>query len=320
MLRRSMLGQKREYHIQFNKEKNGCWYMDFPYWPFSHDNLAMVSGADKMLELLSDGYLTVEITVIPSNKRELHDGYIELVQTEKSLLGGSTYETEWEPFTTRFKRNTVWICPVTLFVLGRYPKYLYVRKQMIESHEEQSVETVVRQESTYSKEEPSDGCCVISLPDKEVYVHMADDGELIWLVKRENDGIDVIFDDKWREHTEGLEIYLDNAKEISLSDFNDIKNKTTDIQQYIELKNRRGECYYLRQCAEDGTAYWEFREKSLLRSIMANAWDGESHRGKFDVMEESFYLWVVKWVMLNGGGSNILGKEEFEKLWKKAKK
>ena len=24
--------------------------------------------------------------------------------------------------------NTIWICPVTLFVLGRYPDYLYIKK------------------------------------------------------------------------------------------------------------------------------------------------------------------------------------------------
>jgi len=45
MMVRSVLGRKREYRIQFNKEKNGCWYVDFPHWPFSHDSLAMVSGA-----------------------------------------------------------------------------------------------------------------------------------------------------------------------------------------------------------------------------------------------------------------------------------
>ena len=125
---RSMLNRKRMYQIQFNKEKNGCWYVDFPHWPFSHDNLAMVSGADKMLELLSDGELFVRVCVIPTKKQEKHDEYIELVQTEHSLFGGSTYQVEYEPFKERFKRDTLWICPVTLFVLGRYPKYIYVKK------------------------------------------------------------------------------------------------------------------------------------------------------------------------------------------------
>ncbi len=124
---RSVLSRKREYTLQFNKEKNGCWYVDFPHWPFSHENLAMVSGADKMLELLSDGDLYVKVSVIPANKQRQHEGYIELRQTEHSLLGGSTYQVMYEPFVNRFKRDTLWICPVTLFVLGRYPKYIYVK-------------------------------------------------------------------------------------------------------------------------------------------------------------------------------------------------
>ena len=70
IMMRSVLGRKREYRIQFNKEKNGCWYVDFPHWPFSHDNLAMVSGADKMLELLSNGNLFVKVSVIPATKHE----------------------------------------------------------------------------------------------------------------------------------------------------------------------------------------------------------------------------------------------------------
>ena len=102
MMVRSVLGRKREYCIQFNKEKNGCWYVDFPHWPFSHDNLAMVSGADKMLELLSNGNLFVKVSVIPANKQEEHKGYIELEQTEHSLFGGSTYQVKYEPFIKRY--------------------------------------------------------------------------------------------------------------------------------------------------------------------------------------------------------------------------
>jgi len=127
MMVRSVLGRKREYRIQFNKEKNGCWYVDFPHWPFSHDNLAMVSGADKMLELLSNGNLFAKMSVIPANEQEEHKGYIELEQTEHSLFGGSTYQVKYEPFIKRYKQDTLWICPVTLFVLGHYPKFIYIK-------------------------------------------------------------------------------------------------------------------------------------------------------------------------------------------------
>jgi hypothetical protein len=80
-----------------------------------------------MLELLSDGDLFAKISVIPANKQQQHEGYIELIQTEHYLLGGSTYQVMYEPFVNRFKRDTLWIFPATLFVLGRYPKYIYVK-------------------------------------------------------------------------------------------------------------------------------------------------------------------------------------------------
>ena len=125
---KSVLNRKREYRILFNKEKDDCWYVDFHHWPFSHDNLAMVSGADKMLNLLSDGVLFVKVSVIPAKKKDQHNGYIELEQTEYSLFGGSTYQVKYEPFLKRFKRDTLWVCPVTLFVLGHYPKFIYLKK------------------------------------------------------------------------------------------------------------------------------------------------------------------------------------------------
>ena len=128
MVAQNVLGRKRENKLRFNKEKDGCWYVDFPNWPFSHANLAMVSGADKMLELLSDSDLYVKVSVIPAKKQELHDDYIELEQTEHSLFGGSTYQVKYEPFIQRFKRDTLWICPVTLFVLGRYPQFIYIKR------------------------------------------------------------------------------------------------------------------------------------------------------------------------------------------------
>ena len=48
----------------------------------------------------------------------------ELIQKDHSLTGGSTYEVR---NLEGFNRD-IWLCPVTLFVLGRYPKYMYVKK------------------------------------------------------------------------------------------------------------------------------------------------------------------------------------------------
>lgn len=124
----SVFGKKDEYRLTFCKEDDGGWYVDFPDWPFDHHNLLMVDGADDLCELLSDDGIMTEVFIRPAKQRERHEGYFELRQTESSITGGSTYEVDNDEFRQRFNRDTLWLCPVTLFVLGQYPKYIYVKK------------------------------------------------------------------------------------------------------------------------------------------------------------------------------------------------
>ena len=121
---KSVFGQKKEYHIQFNHEEDGLWYVDFPNWPFDHHNLLMVSGADELCAFLSDDDIITCVDVIPADEEEDHPGYAKLIQLEHSLTGGSTYEVKG---LEGFNRD-IWLCPVTLFVLGKYPKYMYIKK------------------------------------------------------------------------------------------------------------------------------------------------------------------------------------------------
>ena len=124
LIQKSVFGKKKEYQLKFNLEDDDCWYVDFPGWPFDHHNLLMVCGADEMCEFLSDDDKFTYVSVIPANKEEEHPGYAKLIQKDHSLTGGSTYQvTGLEGF-----ERDIWLCPVTLFVLGRYPKYLYVKK------------------------------------------------------------------------------------------------------------------------------------------------------------------------------------------------
>ena len=124
----SVFGKKDEYNLKFYKDTDDCWYVDFPDWPFDHHNLMMVDGADQLCEFLSDDGMTTEVCVIPSKEQEKHEGYFELEQIESSLTGGSTYQVGLEDFCQRYGRDTLWLCPVTLFVLGQYPRYIYVKK------------------------------------------------------------------------------------------------------------------------------------------------------------------------------------------------
>ncbi len=124
VMSQSVFGRRDEYHLQFNYEDDRRWYVDFPGWPFDHHNLMMEAGADKLCEFLSDDDRFAHVSVIPSNKPLDKPGYACLVQGRYSLTGGSFYNvTGLEGF-----EREIWLCPVTLFVLGRYPKYIYIKK------------------------------------------------------------------------------------------------------------------------------------------------------------------------------------------------
>lgn len=120
----SVFGRRSEYHLQFNHEEDGKWYVNFPGWPFDHHNLMMVAGADKLCAYLSDDDEFAYVDVVPSKRQINMPGYACLVRGEHSLVGGSTYTATGLP---GFKRD-IWLCPVTLFVLGQYPKYIYIKK------------------------------------------------------------------------------------------------------------------------------------------------------------------------------------------------
>ena len=124
LIQKSVFGKKSEYQLTFIHEDDDCWYIDFPNWPFDHHNLMMVAGADDLCDFLSDDNRKTRVSVIPASKKEKHEGYAELQRTDHSLTGGAHYEVKG---IEGFNRK-IWLCPVTLFVLGRYPAYIYLKK------------------------------------------------------------------------------------------------------------------------------------------------------------------------------------------------
>lgn len=126
--------RKKEYELTFVYEPDdNLWYIDMP-WPGDRYNLAMVAGADKLLNHISkEDYPEdkcekkwAHVFVHPSKKpmpELLEEGYAECVQQYSSTFGGATYKVNGLPGFTR----EIWICPVTLAVLGNYPKYIYIK-------------------------------------------------------------------------------------------------------------------------------------------------------------------------------------------------
>ena len=113
--------KKKEYILKFVKEENNKWYIDMP-WPGKKDNLEMVFGANRLLSYFGDR--EVVVSVIPSNEdNQPLDGYLKLSRDCYRLTRGAFYDVPNVPTT-----SSIWICPVTLCVLGKYPKYVYIKK------------------------------------------------------------------------------------------------------------------------------------------------------------------------------------------------
>ena len=120
--------RRRVYDLQFVYEPaDRLWYIDMP-WPGDRYNLAMVAGSDHLLRFLDRQMADrVRVLVRPSRKRQSQlkeEGYFECVKQFSRLTGGATYKVNGlEGFT-----REIWICPVTLTVLGHYPKYIYIKQ------------------------------------------------------------------------------------------------------------------------------------------------------------------------------------------------
>ena len=92
-------------------------------------NLAMVAGSNHLLTFLDTKKENrVRVLVRPSKKRRTDlKGYFECVKQYSGLFAGATYKVNGlEGFT-----REIWICPVTLTVLGHYPQYIYIKQMTI---------------------------------------------------------------------------------------------------------------------------------------------------------------------------------------------
>lgn len=83
----------------------------------------MAGGGDKLCSYLADGKQNIRVEVIANKVSLPLLGYGLLTKTYSNLFYGANYDaTDCEDF-----QRSIWICPITLFVLGRYPKYIYVK-------------------------------------------------------------------------------------------------------------------------------------------------------------------------------------------------
>ena len=124
------------FHLKFNKETDGCWYIDYPGYPFDHHNLMMVAGADMLCEYVAEkeGHPDYAVVDVTTGDKLLDERTPVIVMTRVKKGYGATYHNKMEdglpPFVKRDGQllliTEAWICPVTLLVLGRYPKQINI--------------------------------------------------------------------------------------------------------------------------------------------------------------------------------------------------
>ena len=117
--------------LNFIKEfETGRWYIDLPQWEGNKEDLEMVSGADTLLNMLvMNKHLDVVYdldTRVTLNVSEIYsdDSYqLILTRLADELGNGAYYNVVLD--VNRFEIFEIWLCDVTKFVFGYFPKEIY---------------------------------------------------------------------------------------------------------------------------------------------------------------------------------------------------
>jgi hypothetical protein len=107
--------------------KNKGWFIDLPSYPFSKAHLAMVKGADILLDQLAENKNEIWIE---GSTRPIPE-YTDVLDRVKKLgfAKGAIYKGNKIKIHYAIpEENNLWLCPVTLFVFFHYPKKIYYKK------------------------------------------------------------------------------------------------------------------------------------------------------------------------------------------------
>lgn len=112
---------------RFYKEDDNRWYIDLPEWTGSKSELEMVAGADTMLDYFAADKKEVWMYV---SENEIKDGYtLEFIRYATEINNGALYKFyNYQEHIHSVTLFEVWLCDVTKFVFGYFPKSIYMKK------------------------------------------------------------------------------------------------------------------------------------------------------------------------------------------------
>jgi len=106
---------------RFYKEGNN-WYVDLPSWEGAKSDLLMIGGADTMLDHMSNNGTQVLVLISRTNFEGAN--VLEFKAPATDVGEGAYYMlNEYDGETLNL---SVFLCDVTLFVFGEFPKQLFI--------------------------------------------------------------------------------------------------------------------------------------------------------------------------------------------------
>ena len=114
----------------FYKEEHGGWFIDLPEYlqqGGSKGDLAMVAGADTMLDRIASGANRVTISI--DTKPFENADELKLLEVCAPSMGGGYYLMK--SFEGKQVNQQMWLCDVTNFVFGYLPEKIYVKRERL---------------------------------------------------------------------------------------------------------------------------------------------------------------------------------------------
>jgi len=111
-------------NLKFYKETSGKWFVDLPEWIGDKTDLEMVSGADTMLDIISEG--ENEVVLLFSKKYFGNSTKLEFTSLATDIGNGAYYKL-YKYKAIEFNLE-IWLCDVTKFVFGYFPKEMFFIK------------------------------------------------------------------------------------------------------------------------------------------------------------------------------------------------
>lgn len=108
--------------FKFYKELDGRWYVDLPDWKGVKADLEMVGGADSMLEVMAEGNNSIWLYM--SDMDFVGADRLDFVRLTPEVGEGAIYNlVSYKGIDMSFD---VWLCDVTKFVFGDFPKTIFI--------------------------------------------------------------------------------------------------------------------------------------------------------------------------------------------------